>query len=41
MVTSCVSVGKIQDAEIYRITGTQFISLEGKDDGQASGESPI
>ena len=29
LVTGCVSVGKIQDSEIFRITDTGFISLRG------------
>lgn len=28
MVTGCFSVGKIGDAEIFRITQTQFVSLQ-------------
>lgn len=28
MVTGCFSVGKICDAEVFRITQTQFISLQ-------------
>ena len=37
MVTSCVSIGKIQESEIYRITGTNFISLQGVEDDKATG----
>lgn len=39
LVTSCVSVGKVLDSEIYRITGTTFISLSGNsaDDDKVSG----
>lgn len=29
LVTSCVSVGKIQESDIFRITGTSFIPLQG------------
>lgn len=28
LVTGCVSVGKIGDAEIFRITQTEFVSLQ-------------
>lgn len=28
LVTGCFSVGKINDAEIFRITQTQFVSLQ-------------
>lgn len=38
LVTSCVSVGKIQDSDIFKITGTSFISLSGKDDDRVSGK---
>ncbi|XP_067943506.1 synaptojanin-1-like [Watersipora subatra] len=37
MVTSCVSIGKIQESDIYKITGTSCISLRGGDDERAGG----
>lgn len=27
LVTGCMSVGKIQDSEVFRVTSTEFISL--------------
>lgn len=27
VVTGCMSVGKIQDSEVFRVTSTEFISL--------------
>lgn len=35
LVSNCVSVGKITDSEIYRITGTTVISLQGLNDTDA------